>query len=133
MNSIAIGAIVFVCTFAGAMIGMHASSRLPDHHLSPASTAVIRLAMAFVVALATLVISLMISSARTSFAAKDAEYRRGAADLILLDRAMIGFVLYDETGQPCVTFGYGTHDEARSAREYVMAALIGVETVRGRR
>ena len=33
---------------------------------------------------------------------------------------MIGFVLYDETGQPCVTFGYGTHDEARSARGYVM-------------
>ena len=32
------------------------------------------------------------------------------------------FVLYDETGQPCVTFGYGTHDEARLARQYVMAA-----------
>jgi hypothetical protein len=46
---------------------------------------------------------------------------------------MIGFVLYDETGQPCVTFGYGTHDDARAAREYVMAALIGAETVRGRR
>ena len=44
--------------------------------------------MAFVVALATLVISLMIASARGSFATKDAEYRRGAADLILLDRAM---------------------------------------------
>jgi hypothetical protein len=50
-------------------------------------------------------------------------------------RAMsqIRFVLYDETGQPCVTFGYGTHDEARLARQYVMAALIGVETVRGLR
>jgi hypothetical protein len=50
-------------------------------------------------------------------------------------RAMsqIGFVLYDETGQPCVTFGYGSHDEARLARQYVMAALIGVETVRGLR
>jgi hypothetical protein len=46
---------------------------------------------------------------------------------------MIGFVLYDETGQPCVTFGYGSHDEARKGREYVMAALIGAETVRGRR
>src|SRR5215813_3461588 len=46
---------------------------------------------------------------------------------------MIGFVLYDETGQPCVTFGYGTHDEAMTARQYVMAALIGAETVRGRR
>ena len=46
---------------------------------------------------------------------------------------MIGFVLYDETGQPCVTFGYGTHDEARLARQYVVAALIGAETVRSRR
>jgi hypothetical protein len=45
--------------------------------------------------------------------------------------SQIGFVLYDETGQPCVTFGYGTHDEARLARQYVVAALIGVETVRG--
>jgi hypothetical protein len=47
--------------------------------------------------------------------------------------SQIGFVLYDETGQPCVTFGYGSHDEARLARQYVMAALIGVETVRGLR
>jgi hypothetical protein len=46
---------------------------------------------------------------------------------------MTEFVLYDETAQPCVTFGYGSHDEARLARPYVMAALIGVETVRGRR
>jgi hypothetical protein len=47
--------------------------------------------------------------------------------------SQIGFVLYDETGQPCVTFGYATHDEARLARQYVMAALIGVETVHGLR
>jgi hypothetical protein len=46
---------------------------------------------------------------------------------------MIGFVIYDEAGQPCVTFGYGNHDEARLARQHVMAALIGAETVRGRR
>jgi hypothetical protein len=88
MNAVAIGGIVFVCTFGGAMLGMYASSRLPDQHLSPASMAVIRLAMAFVVALATLVISLMISSARSSFATKDGEYRRGATDIILLDRAL---------------------------------------------
>jgi hypothetical protein len=88
MYPIAIGAIVLVCTFGGAMVAMYASSRLPDQYLSPASTAVIRLAMAFVVALATLVISLMISSARSSFVTKDAEYRRGAADIILLDRAL---------------------------------------------
>jgi hypothetical protein len=88
MDHIAIGAIVLACTFGGAMVAMNASSRLPDQYLSPASTAVIRLAMAFVVALATLVISLMISSARSSFVIKDGEYRRAAADIILLDRAL---------------------------------------------
>ena len=52
-------------------------------------------------------------------------------DVAARNSAMVS--VYDETGQPCVTFGYGTHDEARKGREYVMAALIGVETVRGRR
>jgi hypothetical protein len=47
--------------------------------------------------------------------------------------SQIGFVLYDETGQACVMFRYGTHDEAVSARQYIMAALIGVETVSGLR
>ena len=61
------------------------------------------------------------------------QWRVGDLHTIPGAMTMIGFVLYDETGQPCVTFGYGTHDEARSAREYVMAALIGVETVRGLR
>jgi hypothetical protein len=45
--------------------------------------------------------------------------------------AQIGFVLYDETEQPCVLFAYGTHHEAVTARQYIMAALIGAETVRG--
>jgi hypothetical protein len=37
------------------------------------------------------------------------------------------------TRQPCVMFGYGTHDEATTAWRYIVAALIGVETVRGLR
>ena len=60
------------------------------------------------------------------------QWRVGDLQTIPGAMTMIGFVLYDETGQPCVTFGYGTHDEARLARRHVMAALIGVETVRGR-
>ena len=32
-----------------------------------------------------------------------------------------------------LTFGYGTDDEATLARQHVMAALIGAETVRSRR
>ena len=61
------------------------------------------------------------------------QWRVGDLQTIPGAMTMIGFVLYDEAGQPCVTFGYGTHDEARLARQYVVAALIGAETVRGRR
>jgi hypothetical protein len=72
MYPIAIGAIVLVCTFGGAMVAMY--------DLSPASIAVIRLAMAFVVALATLVISLMISlSRRAVLGPKLAQLRLGNA------------------------------------------------------
>jgi hypothetical protein len=45
--------------------------------------------------------------------------------------SQIGFVLYDEKGEPCALFGYGTNDEAVIGRQYILAALIGVETVRG--
>jgi hypothetical protein len=43
-----------------------------------------------------------------------------------------GFVLYDETGQPCVTFGYGSEKDARVGREHVEAALANVASVEGR-
>ena len=45
---------------------------------------------------------------------------------------MIGFVLYDETGQPCVTFGYMSEQDARAGREHVEAALANVASVKGR-
>jgi hypothetical protein len=43
-----------------------------------------------------------------------------------------GFVLYDETGQPCVTFGYMSEQDARAGREHVEAALANVGSVKGR-
>jgi cysteine sulfinate desulfinase/cysteine desulfurase-like protein len=43
-----------------------------------------------------------------------------------------GFVLYDETGQPCVTFGYASEKDARAGREHVEAALANVASVKGR-
>ena len=42
-----------------------------------------------------------------------------------------GFVLYDETGKPCVTFGYATEDNAKAGREHIAAALANIATVTG--
>ena len=42
-----------------------------------------------------------------------------------------GFVLYDETGKPCVTFGYSTEETAEAGREHIAAALANVVSVTG--
>ena len=40
-----------------------------------------------------------------------------------------GVALYDETGKPCVTFGYPKETDAKAGREHIKAALIGVASV----
>jgi len=42
-----------------------------------------------------------------------------------------GFVLYDETGKPCVTFGYFSESYAKAGREHVVAALANAASVIG--
>ena len=37
--------------------------------------------------------------------------------------------LYDETGRPCVTFGYPKETDAKAGRQHIKAALIGVAYV----
>ena len=66
MNSLLVTAIVFVCLFSGALLGMALRSILPEHHLSQSSTDVIKLATGLMATLAALVLSLLISSANTS-------------------------------------------------------------------
>jgi len=40
-----------------------------------------------------------------------------------------GFVLYDETGKPCVTFGYFNESYAKAGHEHVVAALANSASV----
>ena len=43
----------------------------------------------------------------------------------------VGFVLYDEDGRPCVTFGYFNESHAKAGREHVLAALANAASVTG--
>jgi len=43
MNSIAISAIVLACVFGGAWFGMFLPTRLPEDHLSPKSTDLVKM------------------------------------------------------------------------------------------
>jgi len=88
MSALAIGGIVFGCTFGGALLGMLLGVALPKHHLSGDSKEVIKVAMAMIATLAALVVGLLIGSAKSSFDGKETEMTQMAARAILLDRTM---------------------------------------------
>ena len=88
MNSVALGGIVFVCLFGGALIGISLRARLPEHHLSSDSKDAIRLATAIVGTLSALALGLLVASAKTSRDAAEAEMRTSAGHIVLLDRVM---------------------------------------------
>ena len=88
MSALAIGAIVFLCVFGGALFGMFLGRMLPEHHLSTDAKDVIKVAMAMVATLAALVLGLMIASAASSLDDKEAELRSTAARVLLLDRTL---------------------------------------------
>jgi len=97
MSAFAIGGIVFVCVFSGALSGMILRHVLPQHHLSADSKDAIKVATAMVATLAALVVGLLIASAKSSFDSKDGELRGAAARAVLLDRTLAEYG--PETGE----------------------------------
>jgi hypothetical protein len=88
MSSIAISLIVLAFVFGGAMFGMYLRTVLPEHHLSDESKDVVKLGMGLVATMSALVLSLLISSAKSSFDAQSAEVTDASARIILLDRTL---------------------------------------------
>jgi hypothetical protein len=101
-----IGWIVFACVFGSALIGMSLRKVLPDHHLSTESKDVVKLGIALIATMAALVLSLLLSSAKSSFDQHNAEFAQMAANIVLLDRLLAH---------------YGT--EAKPARESLRGSV----------
>jgi len=74
--------------FLGGLTGMWLKKRLPQHHLDEASKDTIKVGSGILASLAALVLSLLISSAKSSFDATNAGIAQGSAKIILLDRAL---------------------------------------------
>jgi len=86
-----IAVLVFACVFGGALGGMVLRTRVPEHHLTKETEDAVKLGMGMVATLTALVIGLLIASARSTYDTKDAELRRFAANLILLDRQLVHY------------------------------------------
>src|SRR6185436_14382678 len=91
MSSPVIAAVVFGCTFLGALAGLVLHARLPVHHLDADSKDVIKLVMGLIATMAALVLGLLISSAHRSYDAQEAEVQQLGVHLFQLDRTLERF------------------------------------------
>ena len=91
MDSLTIAAIVFACTFGGAIFGMFLCSLLPQHHLSSDAKDIMKMGMGLIATMAALVLGLLIASAKSSFDGEKNGHQQLATNLILLDRILLRY------------------------------------------
>ncbi len=85
MGSLLTSLIVAACIFAAAMASLWLYVRLPQHHRAKETQDVVRLGTGMLSVLASLVLGLLIATAKTSYDTTDHAIRGYAAELILLD------------------------------------------------
>ena len=90
MSSPILGCLVFLVVFAGALVGILLNRLLPEEHLSKETQDVIRLATGMLSVLASLVLGLLIASAKTSFDRIDSDVRQFSSGVIELGDTLRG-------------------------------------------
>ena len=88
MNSIIAGLLVAACIFAGGLAGLYLNRLLPRRHLTKETQDVIRLGIGMLSVLASLVLGLLIATAKSSYDSTDRAIRSYAAELALLNEAL---------------------------------------------
>jgi hypothetical protein len=91
MSSITICSIVFACVFGGALFGMLLRRVLPQPHLSGESKNAVTVAMTLVATMSALVLSLLVSSAKSSYDAQYTELTEMSAKVVMLDRVLANY------------------------------------------
>jgi hypothetical protein len=85
VSALAISLLTFTFVFGGALLGMYVRNALPDHHLREDVKDVVRLSTGLIGTIAALVLALLISSAKSSYDARDTQIKQITANIILLD------------------------------------------------
>ena len=84
MDAVAVSLIIAACIFAGGLAGLSLHRILPNRHLTKETLDVVRLAIGMISVLASLVLGLLIATAKSSFDNTDTALRNYGADLIVL-------------------------------------------------
>lgn len=88
MSSFAIGSIVFICVFGGALFGMFLRAALPEHHLSTESKDAVKVGIGLIATMAALVLGLLVATAKASYDTKSNELTEMSANTVMLDRML---------------------------------------------
>jgi len=88
VSPVEISLIAFACIFGGAMLGMFLRGFLPEHHLSADSRDVMKLGTGMIATMASLVLGLLIGSAKGTFDTISSGVRQSGSKIILLDRTL---------------------------------------------
>jgi hypothetical protein len=89
MNTTLITAIVSACLLAAVWIGLWLRRYLPEHHVSPHSRDIVKLAMGLVATMSALLLGLLVNSARTSYDTTRIQVMQKASKYALLDRLLV--------------------------------------------
>ena len=88
MNGSAVGTIVLVCTFGGALVGLWLRKVLPSHHLDSDSRDTIKVGIGLIATMTALLLGLVTASAKSSFDAMDTAVKQNAVQVLTLDRLL---------------------------------------------
>lgn len=91
MDHYAISAVVLALILLSAAFGSYVRAKLPDHHFGEASLGAMRIAVGLVATLAALVLSLLISSGKSSLDLVNTALERNTVAMIRLDRTLSQF------------------------------------------
>ena len=139
MNPIAIGTVVFACTFGGALAGMRLRAILPEGHLNGESRDTVKVGIGLIATMTALVLGLVTASVKSSFDALDVTVKRMATQVLTLDRALARYG--PETGEIRAAVKHGLarridmvwpQDPSRSARPDPSEMMRGAEAIADR-
>jgi len=88
MSAIAMGSLVFVCTFGGFVIGMLLQAVIPQHHVGNDSKDTIKLAIGIVATMTALVLGLLTATVKASFDSLTKDLGQTSAEILILDRTL---------------------------------------------
>lgn len=88
MSSTITSLLVAACIFAGGLVGLYLHRLSPEHHQSKETQDVVRLCTGMLSVLASLVLGLLVATAKTSYDSTDRAIRTYAAELALLNETL---------------------------------------------